>query len=201
MCRLVGVGVAQVNWAKWSNIQRQLERLYKGRYQDSPKSARERVLVTLFAVKFYCSEFLTERGTISKCRAAFFGKDRNLAPFMIHELLPRLTETASGSHPCCVVSVTYHRPSYFHGGKTGSNLVSDAKSNQQLTFNLASLLHVTVCNVKTGAANFLPSAWIWGTIIKRTFHCPCRFRAVSAALHGISRVRSHLPQANYIKLR
>jgi hypothetical protein len=36
---------------------------------------------------------------------------------------------------------------------------------------------------------------------KRTFHCPCRFRAVSAALHGISRVRSHLPQANYIKLR
>src|SRR5450432_4543959 len=40
-----------------------------------------------------------------------------------------------------------------------------------------------------------------GIIIKRTFHCPCRFRAVSAALHGTSRVRSHLPQANYIKLR
>ena len=40
-----------------------------------------------------------------------------------------------------------------------------------------------------------------GMIIKRNFHCPCRFRAVSAALHGISRVRSHLPQANYIKLR
>src|ERR1700686_3974438 len=36
---------------------------------------------------------------------------------------------------------------------------------------------------------------------KRTFHCPCRFRAVSAALHGTSCVRSHLPQANYIKLR
>ena len=51
----------------------------------------------------------------------------------------------------------------FHGGNTGSNPVSDAKSNQQLTFDLASLLHVTVCNVKTGAANFLPSAWIWGT--------------------------------------
>src|SRR5260370_42707272 len=34
---------------------------------------------------------------------------------MIHELLLSPTETASGSHPCCVVSVTYHRPSYFHG--------------------------------------------------------------------------------------
>src|SRR6266436_398593 len=32
-----------------------------------------------------------------------------LAPFMIHELFPSLTETASGSHPCCVVSVTYDR--------------------------------------------------------------------------------------------
>jgi hypothetical protein len=51
----------------------------------------------------------------------------NLAPFMIHELLLFLTETASGSHPCCVVSVTYHRPSYFHGGNTGSNPVGDAK--------------------------------------------------------------------------
>jgi hypothetical protein len=50
-----------------------------------------------------------------------------LAPFMIHELFPSLTETASGSHPCCVVSVTYHRPSYFHGGNTGSNPVGDAK--------------------------------------------------------------------------
>jgi hypothetical protein len=50
----------------------------------------------------------------------------NLAPFMIHELLLSPTETASGSHPCCVVSVTYHRPSYFHGGNTGSNPVGDA---------------------------------------------------------------------------
>jgi hypothetical protein len=31
---------------------------------------------------------------------------------MIHELLLSLTETSSGSHPCCVVSVTYHRPSF-----------------------------------------------------------------------------------------
>src|SRR6476660_9857037 len=29
-----------------------------------------------------------------------------LAPFMIHETFPYLTETASDSHPCCVVSVT-----------------------------------------------------------------------------------------------
>src|SRR5258708_16213114 len=28
---------------------------------------------------------------------------------MIHELPPSLTETASGSHPCCIVSVTYGR--------------------------------------------------------------------------------------------
>ena len=45
---------------------------------------------------------------------------------MIHELFPSLTETASGSHPCCVVSVTYDRTSYFHGGNTGSNPVGDA---------------------------------------------------------------------------
>src|SRR5438309_9653553 len=49
---------------------------------------------------------------------------------MIHELLLSTTETASGSHPCCVVSVTYHRPSYFHGGNTTSNSVGDAKSTQ-----------------------------------------------------------------------
>jgi hypothetical protein len=30
---------------------------------------------------------------------------------------------------------------------------------------------------------------------------PCRFRAVSAQLQGISRDRCHLPLANYMKLR
>src|SRR5215469_5235409 len=45
---------------------------------------------------------------------------------MIHEALPRLTETAFGSHPCCVVSVTYVRSHCFHGGNTGSNPVGDA---------------------------------------------------------------------------
>jgi hypothetical protein len=54
------------------------------------------------------------------------------APFMIHETLPILTETAFGSHPCCVVSVTYVRTHCFHGGNTGSNPVGDAKSFQQL---------------------------------------------------------------------
>jgi hypothetical protein len=55
-----------------------------------------------------------------------------LAPFMIHEAFPYLTETASDSHPCCVVSVTYDRPSYFHGGNTGSNPVGDAHLINQL---------------------------------------------------------------------
>jgi len=35
---------------------------------------------------------------------------------MIHELFPSLTETASGSHPCRVVSVTYRALRPFHGG-------------------------------------------------------------------------------------
>ena len=49
-----------------------------------------------------------------------------LAPFMIHELLLTLTETAFGSHPCCVVSISYDEPKSFHGGNTGSNPVGDA---------------------------------------------------------------------------
>jgi hypothetical protein len=49
-----------------------------------------------------------------------------LDPFMIHEAFPSLTETASGSHPCCVVSVTYGLVAPFHGGNTGSNPVGDA---------------------------------------------------------------------------
>ena len=38
-------------------------------------------------------------------------------------------------------------------------------------------------------------------VVNQENHCPCRFRAVSTALHGTSRVRSHLPQAYYMKLR
>ena len=45
---------------------------------------------------------------------------------MIHEALPTATETAFGSHPCCIVSVTYLRTQCFHGGNTGSNPVGDA---------------------------------------------------------------------------
>jgi len=52
---------------------------------------------------------------------------------MIHEAFPYLTETASDSHPCCVVSVTYDRPSYFHGGNTGSNPVGDANKIKDLS--------------------------------------------------------------------
>ena len=58
-----------------------------------------------------------------------------LDPFMIHETFPTPTETASGSHPRCVVSVTYDRTPYFHGGNTGSNPVGDAKPFQELTGN------------------------------------------------------------------
>ena len=45
---------------------------------------------------------------------------------MIHELLLSVTETALGSHPCRVVSVTYRKLRPFHGGNTGSNPVGDA---------------------------------------------------------------------------
>ena len=50
----------------------------------------------------------------------------NLDPFMIHETFLCLTETAFGSHPCRVVSVTYRKLWPFHGGNTGSNPVGDA---------------------------------------------------------------------------
>src|SRR5271169_4555563 len=40
----------------------------------------------------------------------------NLDPFMIHETFLCLTETAFGSHPCRVVSVTYRKLRPFHGG-------------------------------------------------------------------------------------
>jgi hypothetical protein len=50
----------------------------------------------------------------------------NLDPFMIHETFLYLTETAFGSHPCRVVSITYRALRPFHGGNTGSNPVGDA---------------------------------------------------------------------------
>jgi hypothetical protein len=37
-------------------------------------------------------------------------------PFLIHELLLSVTETALGSHPYRVVSVTYRKPRPFHSG-------------------------------------------------------------------------------------
>ena len=51
---------------------------------------------------------------------------------MIHEAFPNLTETAFGSHPRCVVSVTYDRTQCFHGGNTGSNPVGDANKIKDL---------------------------------------------------------------------
>ena len=52
---------------------------------------------------------------------------------MIHETFLYLTETAFGSHPCRVVSISYRTLRPFHGGNTGSNPVEDA--------NLISALH------------------------------------------------------------
>ncbi len=49
---------------------------------------------------------------------------------MIHEPFPSLTETAFGSHPCRVVSVTYRETAPFHGGNTGSNFVGDTEENR-----------------------------------------------------------------------
>src|ERR1700690_2782312 len=40
----------------------------------------------------------------------------NLDPFMIHETFLCLTETAFGSHPCRIVSVTYRKLRPFHRG-------------------------------------------------------------------------------------
>ena len=51
-----------------------------------------------------------------------------LDPFMIHELFPFLTESAFGSHPRRVVSVSYRKLRPFHGANAGSNPAGDAKS-------------------------------------------------------------------------
>jgi hypothetical protein len=51
---------------------------------------------------------------------------------MIHETFLCLTETAFGSHPCRVVSVTYRTLRPFHGGNTGSNPVGDANTTKDL---------------------------------------------------------------------
>ena len=42
----------------------------------------------------------------------------NLLLLAFHEALPTTTETAFGSHPCRVVSVTYVRTHCFHGDDT-----------------------------------------------------------------------------------
>ena len=70
-----------------------------------------------------------------------------LAPFMIHEGLSTLTETAFGSHPRCVVSISYAKPKSFHGGNTGSNPVGDAKVYKPLQ-------HVRICLVKLSVSRF-----------------------------------------------
>ena len=49
---------------------------------------------------------------------------------MVHVAFPSLTESAFGSHPCRVVSVSYGEPPYFHGGNAGSNPAGDANIPQ-----------------------------------------------------------------------
>ena len=71
-------------------------------------------------------ECVPDNRTVNEAPRLFF------APFMIHEALPTLTETASGSHPCCVISVTYSWIQCFHGGNTGSNPVGDANNPKEL---------------------------------------------------------------------
>ena len=60
----------------------------------------------------------------------------NLDPFMIHETFLYLTETAFGSHPCRVVSVTYRKLRPFHGGNrvqipSGTHRLSNGSSRFQ----------------------------------------------------------------------
>jgi hypothetical protein len=63
---------------------------------------------------------------------------------MIHEPLPSPTETAFGSHPCCVVSVTYVWTHCFHGGNTGSNPVGDAN---KINYAASDLFHCVLFRV------------------------------------------------------
>ena len=61
------------------------------------------------------SAMMSERGKIpSACHDHF-------APFMIPEAFPTRTETASDSHPCCAVSVTYVRTHCFQCEDTIEN--------------------------------------------------------------------------------
>jgi hypothetical protein len=84
----------------------------------------------------YCLEsFGKKRPRMQILRNAFVGQSTEraaktfFAPFMIHEALPTLTETAFGSHPCCVVSVTYLRTHRFHGGSLSGR---DQLSNESI---------------------------------------------------------------------
>ena len=80
-----------------------------------------------------------------------------LAPFMIHELPPTLTETASGSHPRCVVSISYDEPKSFHDGSTGCGLIliGSARSADPRTLQLGAGVFVR------SNAIISPGLWIW----------------------------------------
>ena len=50
----------------------------------------------------------------------------NYGPVIVHLQFPNLTESAFGSHPYRVVSVSYSQTMLFHGGNAGSNPAGDA---------------------------------------------------------------------------
>ena len=73
------------------------------------------------------------RGTTRGDTRCIASDRMNLDPFMIHETFLCLTETAFGSHPCRVVSVTYRKLRPFHGGNTGSNPVGTPNLTSSLS--------------------------------------------------------------------
>ena len=77
---------------------------------------------------------------------------------MIHELLPTPTETAFGSHPRCLVSISYDEPKSFHGGNTGSNPVGDA--NKKVVYASTSLALAAIETFVNLEPNLRPDALV-----------------------------------------
>ena len=59
---------------------------------------------------------------------------------MVHEFLPKFTESDFGSHPRRMLSVSYVLFGPFHGGNTGSNPVGDANKINNLA-DILEFLH------------------------------------------------------------
>ncbi len=83
---------------------------------------------------------------------------------MIHETFLHLTETAFGSHPCRIVSATYHTLRPFHGGNAGSNPAGDAKKRKGLDGLLVSdlLAGNAAATIETRFSGQNAAIAIWG---------------------------------------